>query len=76
MVSFRHYHHLITEKELFVTSLLFLVLQLDKKFYEDEESISYTWVREYLWDVRINSATFKHSCCIIWGAGGGGGGMM
>lgn len=58
MVSFCHYHHLIAEKEPFVTRLLFLVLQLDKKFYEDEESISYTWVREYLWDVRINSATF------------------
>jgi hypothetical protein len=41
-----------------VTRLLFLVLQLDKKFYEDEESISYTCVREYLLDVRINSATF------------------
>ncbi len=32
--------------------LCFFAAQLERNFYEDEEEISYTWVREYHWDVR------------------------
>lgn len=30
--------------------------ELERNFYEDEEEISYTWVREYHWDIRPDDA--------------------
>jgi hypothetical protein len=37
---------------LILTVFCFFSAQLERNFYEDDDEVSYTWVREYHWEVR------------------------
>ncbi|XP_051152736.1 protein PAF1 homolog [Andrographis paniculata] len=43
------------------------VEELDKDLYDETEDISYSWVREYLWDVRTDDAEDPTSYLVTFG---------
>jgi RNA polymerase II-associated factor 1 len=52
-----------TKPEKFVAYMVPKPEELERDIYEDDEDISYTWVREYHWDLRTDPAQSTYVFC-------------
>lgn len=57
-VSYFIMNLLLGDLMFYVYSFYFLLWQLSKDIYDEQEDVAFSWVREYHWDVRVRPKIF------------------